>query len=320
MVFVEQIASETKLRADQVRNTLALFDQGSTVPFITRYRKEVTGSLDENQIRLIEERYLYYKELTDRRETILKSIETQGKLSPELKAKIEATVSKTELEDLYLPYKPKRRTRAMAAKEAGLEPLARILAEAGRARRGPDPGAVGASLRERGTQRGRCRRGPAGRARYPGRRAFGRRRHPRPDPRDGPEDRPVYGQGPQGARRQAHQVRDVLQLQRKGQRPALPPHPGHAPRREGRSAQDRTGARGRQVLFRAGRQGDQVRFALQGGTGEDDQGQLRSPAQAFHRNGSAPGTSRTAPTARPSRCSRRTCATCCWRRRAGARW
>jgi uncharacterized protein len=129
VVFVEQIASETKLRADQVRNTLALFDQGSTVPFITRYRKEVTGSLDENQIRLIEERYLYYKELTDRRETILKSIETQGKLSPELKAKIEATLSKTELEDLYLPYKPKRRTRAMAAKEAGLEPLARILAE-----------------------------------------------------------------------------------------------------------------------------------------------------------------------------------------------
>ncbi|MEO6095165.1 MAG: Tex family protein [Fibrobacteria bacterium] len=129
MVFVEQIASETKLRADQVRNTLALFDQGSTVPFITRYRKEVTGSLDENQIRLIEERYLYYKELTDRRETILKSIETQGKLTPELKAKIEKTLSKTELEDLYLPYKPKRRTRAMAAKEAGLEPLARILAE-----------------------------------------------------------------------------------------------------------------------------------------------------------------------------------------------
>jgi len=125
--FVELIASETKIRAEQVRNTLALFDQGSTVPFITRYRKEITGSLDENQLRLIEERYAYYKELADRRETILKSIETQGKLTPELKAKIEATVSKTELEDLYLPYKPKRRTRAMAAKEAGLEPLARIL-------------------------------------------------------------------------------------------------------------------------------------------------------------------------------------------------
>ncbi|MDQ3002405.1 MAG: RNA-binding transcriptional accessory protein [Fibrobacterota bacterium] len=127
MSFVELIASETKLRAEQVRNTLALFDQGSTVPFITRYRKEATGSLDENQLRLIEERYLYYKELSDRKETILKSIETQGKLTPDLKAKIEKTISKTELEDLYLPYKPKRRTRAMAAKEAGLEPLARIL-------------------------------------------------------------------------------------------------------------------------------------------------------------------------------------------------
>ncbi len=127
MGFVEIIASETKLGTEQVRNTLALFDQGSTVPFITRYRKEATGSLDENQLRLIEEKYAYYKELTERRETILKSIETQGKLTPELRAKIEKTNSKTELEDLYLPYKPKRRTRAMAAKEAGLEPLARIL-------------------------------------------------------------------------------------------------------------------------------------------------------------------------------------------------
>jgi uncharacterized protein len=125
--FVELIASETKIRPDQVRNTLALFDQGSTVPFIARYRKEATGSLDEIQIRLLEERYAYFKELAERKQTILKTIETAGKLTPELQKKIESTVSKTELEDLYLPYKPKRRTRAMAAKEAGLEPLARIL-------------------------------------------------------------------------------------------------------------------------------------------------------------------------------------------------
>jgi len=125
--FVDIIAAETKLRADQVRNTLQLFDAGSTVPFITRYRKEATGSLDENQLRLLEERYAYYKELGERKETVLKSIETQGKLTPELRAKIEKTVSKTELEDLYLPFKPKRRTRAMAAKEAGLEPLARLI-------------------------------------------------------------------------------------------------------------------------------------------------------------------------------------------------
>ncbi len=127
MGFVELIASDLKLAADQVRNSIALFDQGSTVPFITRYRKEVTGSLDETQLRSIEEKYAYYKELDERRVTILKSIETQGKLTPELRTKIETTLSKTELEDLYLPYKPKRRTRAMAAKEAGLEPLARIL-------------------------------------------------------------------------------------------------------------------------------------------------------------------------------------------------
>lgn len=127
MNFVDLIASETKMRPDQVRNTLQLFDAGSTVPFITRYRKEATGSLDENQLRTLEERYAYYKELSERKDTVLKSIETQGKLTPELRAKIEKTISKTELEDLYLPFKPKRRTRAMAAKEAGLEPLARII-------------------------------------------------------------------------------------------------------------------------------------------------------------------------------------------------
>lgn len=127
MNIVEAIISETRLKPEQVRNTLSLFDQGSTVPFITRYRKEATGSLDETQIRLLEERYAYFKELEERKQTVLSTIEAQGKLTPELRKKIEETVFKTELEDLYLPYKPKRRTRAMAAKEAGLEPLARIL-------------------------------------------------------------------------------------------------------------------------------------------------------------------------------------------------
>ncbi|MCD6024199.1 MAG: tex protein [Fibrobacteria bacterium] len=127
MNIAELIASESGLNVEQVRNVLSLFDQGSTVPFITRYRKEATGSLDEVAIFLIEERYAYFKELEDRRQTVLKSIGEQGKLTPELEAKILAAVSKTVLEDLYLPYKPKRRTRAMAAKEAGLEPLARTL-------------------------------------------------------------------------------------------------------------------------------------------------------------------------------------------------
>ncbi len=124
---VEAIAGEIKLRPEQVRNTLSLFDQGATVPFVVRYRKEATGSLDENQIRLLEERYAYFKELEERKQTMLKSIEAQGKLTPELKAKIENSLAKTEIEDWYLPFKPKRRTRAMAAREAGLEPLARRL-------------------------------------------------------------------------------------------------------------------------------------------------------------------------------------------------
>jgi uncharacterized protein len=106
---------------------IALFDEGATVPFIARYRKEATGNLDEVQIRDIQEKAEYFRELEDRRESILASIEEQGKLTPELKAKIEATLEKNELEDLYLPYKPKRRTKASIAREKGLEPLAQYL-------------------------------------------------------------------------------------------------------------------------------------------------------------------------------------------------
>ncbi|MDX2152457.1 MAG: Tex family protein [Bryobacteraceae bacterium] len=107
--------------------TIALLDEGGTVPFIARYRKEVTGSLDEVQIGAIQEKLAYFRELEDRRGTILRSIEEQGKLTPELKAKIEASLEKNELEDLYLPYKPKRRTKASIAREKGLEPLAQYL-------------------------------------------------------------------------------------------------------------------------------------------------------------------------------------------------
>jgi protein Tex len=106
---------------------IQLLDDGGTVPFIARYRKEVTGNLDEVQIRSIEEKLAYFRELEDRRETILASIAEQGKLTAELKAKIEATLEKSELEDLYLPYRPKRRTKATIAKERGLEPLADYL-------------------------------------------------------------------------------------------------------------------------------------------------------------------------------------------------
>jgi uncharacterized protein len=122
------LIEETGLPRAGVENTVSLFGEGATVPFIARYRKERTGELDEVQVRLIEERLAYFTELEERKSTVLKSIEEQGKLTPELRARIEATRQKTELEDLYLPYKPKRRTKATIARERGLEPLADLIA------------------------------------------------------------------------------------------------------------------------------------------------------------------------------------------------
>ena len=121
------IAAELQVRAAQILAAIQLLDDGNTIPFIARYRKEVTGGLDDTQLRHFETRLIYLRELEDRRQTILKSIEEQGKLTDELREKILQTQSKTELEDLYLPYKPKRRTKGQAAIEAGLEPLADLL-------------------------------------------------------------------------------------------------------------------------------------------------------------------------------------------------
>ena len=121
------IAGELQARAEQVDAAVRLLDEGNTVPFIARYRKEVTGGLDDTQLRALESRLSYLRELDDRRQSILKSIDDQGKLSPELAQAINSTLSKTELEDLYLPYKQKRRTRGQIAIEAGLEPLADTL-------------------------------------------------------------------------------------------------------------------------------------------------------------------------------------------------
>ena len=125
--IIEILSSEINLEKPRIANTIALLEEGATVPFIARYRKEVTGEMDEVQIRHIQERLTYFQELNQRRETILKSIEEQGKLTDELRTKILSTCQKTELEDLYLPYKPKRRTKASIAKERGLEPLANKL-------------------------------------------------------------------------------------------------------------------------------------------------------------------------------------------------
>ncbi|QBK05472.1 RNA-binding transcriptional accessory protein [Hylemonella gracilis] len=122
--IIRQIAEEIRVRPAQVESAVALLDGGATVPFIARYRKEATDGLDDTQLRELEARLAYLRELEDRRAAILKSIEEQGKLTPELRAAIEAAPTKQELEDLYLPYKPKRRTKGQIAREAGIEPLA----------------------------------------------------------------------------------------------------------------------------------------------------------------------------------------------------
>ena len=125
--IASRLAAELAVREAQVAATIELIDGGATVPFIARYRKEATGGLDDTQLRTLAERLVYLRELDDRRETILKSIAEQGKLTPELESALYAADNKTTLEDLYLPYKPKRRTKAQIAREAGLAPLADTL-------------------------------------------------------------------------------------------------------------------------------------------------------------------------------------------------
>ncbi|MCW2903825.1 MAG: putative transcriptional accessory protein, partial [Streptosporangiaceae bacterium] len=120
----QRIAEELGVRQGQVQAAVELLDGGATVPFIARYRKEMTGTLDDAQLRTLEERLRYLRELQERRAAVLESIRAQGKLDDALEARILAAESKARLEDLYLPFKPKRRTKAQIAREAGLEPLA----------------------------------------------------------------------------------------------------------------------------------------------------------------------------------------------------
>ena len=123
-IITQKIATELSVRSEQVNAAISLLDEGSTVPFISRYRKEATGGLDDLQLRDLELRLRYLREMDDRIETIVASITEQDKLTPALEKQIRSAQTKTELEDLYLPYKKKRRTKAMIAIEAGLEPLA----------------------------------------------------------------------------------------------------------------------------------------------------------------------------------------------------
>lgn len=126
-VLFDQIATEIAARPQQVAAAVALLDEGATVPFISRYRKEVTGGLDDTQLRKLQERLHYLRELEDRRSAVIKSVKEQEKLTPELEKAFLNAATKTELEDLYLPYKQKRRTKAQIAREAGIEPLADML-------------------------------------------------------------------------------------------------------------------------------------------------------------------------------------------------
>src|SRR6478736_5899075 len=121
------IAREVNAAPAQVIAAVELLDEGATVPFIARYRKEVTGGLDDTQLRTLAERLVYLRELEARRDTIIESVTGQGKMTEELMAKLSGAATKAELEDLYLPYKPKRRTRAEIARERGLAPLAEAI-------------------------------------------------------------------------------------------------------------------------------------------------------------------------------------------------
>lgn len=122
-LIARTIAAEIAAQPRQVAAAVALLDEGATVPFIARYRKEATGGLDDTQLRQLEERLGYLRELEDRRAAVIESIRSQDKLSDALEARLRAATTKAEVEDLYLPYKPKRRTRGEIARENGLEPL-----------------------------------------------------------------------------------------------------------------------------------------------------------------------------------------------------
>ena len=160
-----KIAEELGVREQQVEATVALLDGGATVPFVARYRKEITGELDDAQLRTLQERLNYLRELEERRITILNSVREQGKLDAALEAAILAADSKGRLEDIYLPFKPKRRTKAEIAKEAGLEPLADLLLDSA-GERSASRGRIVRRYRKAG---GRCHGRARGRARHPGR-------------------------------------------------------------------------------------------------------------------------------------------------------
>ena len=228
------IADELKLPAANVAKVLALVAEGATVPFMARYRKEVTGGMDEVQLLAIKDRVEELGELESRRKTVLDSIASQGKLTDALFRRIAATLSKTELEDLYLPYKPKRRTRAMIARERGLEPLADILWAQDEARAGATRDAAARPRSCRREKEVRRRRGGLGRRARHRRRAHRRerRRARGPAPAGAVRRRDEVAGGGRGQRAGTDEVQGLLRVRRAGGQAALAPDPGAAPRRK----------------------------------------------------------------------------------------
>jgi uncharacterized protein len=203
----QRIADELGVRPTRSRPAVSLLDDGATVPFIARYRKEATGTLDDAQLRTLEERLGYLRELEDRRAAVLEEIRKQGKLDPALEERIRAAESKARLEDIYLPYKPKRRTKAQVARENGLEPLATPCSAT-------PAGSAGDGRAVRHRAGPRRRRGAGGGPRHP-RRTLRRGRRPhRGPPRADVDARAAGHEGPRGQGDRRRQVRRLLRLLR----------------------------------------------------------------------------------------------------------
>ena len=236
-----RIAEELGVREQQVEAAVALLDGGATVPFIARYRKEATGALDDAQLRTLEERLNYLRELEERRAVILNSIREQGKLDAALEAAISAADSKGRLEDIYLPYKPKRRTKAEIAKEAGLEPLAdRLLA---RPENEPQV-AAGAFVNAE-------KQVPDAAAALDGARAILVERFAEDAELIGSLREQMWSSGRLSSRvrqrqeRSRRQIQRLFRIRRSLHEVAVAPHPGFVPRREGGGARPRHRARRR---------------------------------------------------------------------------
>ncbi len=235
---VRRIAGELGVGEDQIEVVLRLLSEGSTVPFLARYRKEATGGLDLAQLRAIEERLQQVRELDERRGFILKAVAEQGRLTPELQTAVSVADSRARLEDLYLPFKQKRRSRANQARDprpraAGRPPpLEPAAVDRGRSR----------ALRESRDGRDRSRGGARRRPLDPARTLLGRPEAARGAAPVRLRARAAAGQGHRGTAGEGRQVRRVLRLQRAGARGAVAPRAGAVPRPQGRRAAARPGA------------------------------------------------------------------------------